>query len=148
MAKTNFTKVEEILDEGLRKITVHHLYDLADKASKNDKIPSEAETQSAKRLHTLSTLLKDIKILRKKGFDPQEKWGIKTKDLKNYIENPETINDEAWNKITGIKTKVDECKKSLAEGKVEKKDEDLINEQRRRHVTKRFNINEKWLPLK
>lgn len=146
MAKTNFTKVEEILAEGLRKITVHHLYDLAEQASKrNEDTVNEAETRAIQRLHTLAILLKDINYLKKRGFDPKEKFGIKSKELKNYIENPDTITNDVWNKITDILAKVEVCKKSLSEN--EKKDEDLIDEQRRRHITKRFNINEKWLPL-
>lgn len=145
MAKTNFTKVEEILDEGLRKITVEHLLDLTDKP---DGARQKKFESSSSRINVVSMLLKDLKQLQKQGKEPYEKLGIKKNFLKKFIDHPEVITPEEWKTIQGIKTKLDVFKKELAEKHPQVSDDDVIAQQRRRHITKRFNINEKWVPLK
>lgn len=155
MAKTNFSKVEEILSEGLRKIKVEHLLDLADRAASPAPDSADAGTQKnpapnqpGSRKHTLLALQRDLKHLTKQDKDAYKTFGIGKSRLKKYIEHPETLTAEEWEAVTKIKLKVDEFKIELAKTLPGTSDDDLVDQQRRKHVTKRFNINDSWVPLR
>lgn len=111
MAKTNFTKVEEMLDQGLRKITVEHLYEMADvakgtgnplAASTEKKAPQLDKTQT----HLISSLQRDLKLLKKQEEDMYVKLGIKKKHLKKMIENPSALKPEDWQTLKQIQEKI------------------------------------------
>lgn len=148
MAKTDFTKVESILDEGLRKITVAHLLDLADEAKpESNKTPNIASEQSNLRSQTILALQRDMKFLHNQGQEPYELFGITKKIINKYLKNIDTLTSEEWESIKTIHSKVQKFKKEFEKKSPKKDDDALVEQQRRRHVNKRFNINEKWLPL-
>lgn len=144
MAKTNYTKVEGALDEGLRKITVNKLLDIADEVEgTKDK---EAEAKTTLEMQLLTALHQELKHLHKQGKDPYKKLGINKKEIKNFIEKAETLTTEDWAKIKELKGKIDEFRKEL-DKLSQVSDADLVDQERRKHINKRFNTNEKWLPL-
>ena len=161
MVKTNFTKVEEALVEGLRKITVKHLLDLADMASsleKRPKIntlepPAAPETKEdlqlrEARMQLITSLNRDLKALSKHDVNTYKELGFKRNDLKKFLEHPDALSPEEWDKIKSIKEQVSTFKKELMKTLPNSSDDDIVNAERKKHVNKRFNINEKWLPLK
>lgn len=142
MAKTNFTKVEEKLDEGLRKMTVEHLLELADAATK----PKDTK-QDHSRLQVILSLQRDMKFLDKENQTPYELFGMNKKTISKYLKNPDKLTAEEWEGIKQIQGKVHKFRKDFEKNSTQKNDDSLIEQQRRSHITKRFNINDKWLPL-
>ncbi|MBA3817053.1 MAG: hypothetical protein H0X29_11160 [Parachlamydiaceae bacterium] len=153
MAKTNFTKVEGMLDEGLRKMTVEHLLNLADTAQPESGKPSSKDTpqdalkQANSGLQIILALQRDMKFLDKKGQEPYELFGLNKKTIEKYLKKFETLTPQEWEEINDTQGKVRKFRKDLEKNMTEKDNDDLITQQRRSHVTKRFNINDKWLPL-
>ena len=143
MGKTNFSKVEKSLEEGLIKITSRHLLDEAPAAKNNPSFPPQdllvAQLQSMardlKKLHAL-----DSSIYKKLGF-PREK-------LKKLIANPSSLTLEEWQKIKVTREKIALEKQNIAKNKPFEFDEDIVEKERLIQKNRRFNINDKWLPLK
>jgi hypothetical protein len=150
MAKTNFTKVEGILDEGLRKMTVDHLLDLTKAAPKSEDGKAADENtlkQNSNRSKILLILQRDMKFLDKGGHEPYELFGIDKKTIIKYLKNPGALSAEEWEEVKENQIKVRNFRKECEKNSNSKNDEDIIEQQRRSHKTKRFNINDKWLPL-
>lgn len=138
MAKTNFTKVEDALTEGLHKMKVEHLLELADLAAGTG-IAKETTNEQL-----IATLKHDVSWLPKKDRKIFEKAEIKKKELEKLLEKPEDLKDEDWKKLRQIKDKFDAEKEKI---RAKSSDEDLVDKERKRHIKKRFNVSERWLPL-
>lgn len=137
MGRTNYTKVEGILKEGMLKMSVDNLLELADtaqgmgkeKAPKND----------------IGFIERELLWIYSKDSHVFKNLHLKKKRLKAIFDHPEkvTLEDMAY---------LAEVKEKLAKYKKEKlpylSDEDLVKHEQERHVHKRYNTNEKWLPLK
>jgi hypothetical protein len=143
MGKTNFTKVEELLDQNLRKISVTHLLDEADKAKGLASSPKKTQ-ELQKQL--ITSIKRDLSGM-KKNAEMYDKIGIKHKDLKRLIEHPETLSAEEWESLSQIHKKIAAFKEELKEKLPKIDNESLVESQRKKHLTKRFNVNDKWLPL-
>ena len=102
MSKTNFTKVEKALEEGLQKITADHLLDLADAASNTGK-PSASLPSVETRTATLRTLERDLKRLHKKDAGVYKKVGFVKADIKKMIEHPENLTRKIGNRSKKLK---------------------------------------------
>jgi len=141
MSKTNYTKVEEALAEGLRKITAERLLGLADDASGNSK-KATSHVDNA----LLITLRLELTSLIKKNEDPYKLFAINKDELKNFMDHPETITLKDWENIKKLKVRVDQYKKAI--DKIATNSDDAIIEQaRNKHVNKRYNVKDTWLPL-
>ena len=149
MAKTNYTKVEEALAEGLRQLTRTKLLELADlaKAAGNQSKSAEAEVVISQH-HLLSSLQRDLKELYRHGPDIYTQLGIKKKEMKKFIEHPDTLTPQDWERLKQVKAHVDEFKKEIVKNLPQISNESIVEQERVKHVTKRFNIRDKWIPLK
>lgn len=139
--KTNFTKMEGALSEALHKLRVEKLLILADEAS--GKPLSSSETQM--RLVFVKNLEFALKRLYHHDRDIYKKLGIKKKEFQPLLSDPVHLTKEAWEIIVQLKKKVDALLKELPPQ--ESSDEELVEQQRKRHIKKRFNVSERWLPL-
>lgn len=157
MAKTNFTKVEEALAEGMRKIEVNRLLDIADEtaAANNKKSKSVQKTPppakvDAIHLHRLNVINNELKTLEKLGKTPYQNLRIDKEEIKRFVKDPILLTAEDWEKVALIKEQITAYKIELEKktDEKEKTDDDLVNQQRKSQVTKRFNINKKWIPLR
>jgi hypothetical protein len=63
------------------------------------------------------------------------------------LENPAALSAEEWQKVKEIHQKVMEYKKELLQKLPPLTDEQLVAAERKKHINKRYNINERWLPL-
>jgi hypothetical protein len=154
MAKTNYSKVEGSFDDGLRKIMVGKLLEEADANQGKGAIPTVITEQK----NILLALHHELRYLQKLGLEPYKKLGILRKKMAKWIEHPETVTEEEWKAIKKFKEGADKlraisvAKKPLPaydkEDQVEEGPNDtLVNTERKKSVYKRFNINDKWLPL-
>jgi len=154
MSKTNYTKVEEMLDQGMQKIKVAHLLEEADAAGGSHakqaqaKISQEKSDQKeAPPSHLISSIRRDLKILQKKDREAYVKLGIKKNYLKKIIETPEALTPEELETLKQIQEKIKVFKEELKKTLPPINDEVIIEAQRTKHINKRYNVNDKWLPL-
>jgi hypothetical protein len=148
MPKTNYTKVEEMLNQSLHKIQVNHLLEEADEATKSQ--GSAVSAESAKKLSSttlISSIQRDLKNLYKKDSATYIKLGIKKKYLKRWIETPEALTPEEMETLKQIQEKIKIFKEELKTRLPAIQDEAIVESQRTKHINKRYNVNEKWLPL-
>jgi len=138
MAKTNFTKAEEALAEALQKMTVDKLYEATES-------PQEIDLTKGKK--SLNTIQRHLKRLHKEDPEIYKKFNVKRKKLAEWIEHPEKIKSEEWKTIDLITTAIEAyIKEKMSSEK--STDANIIEQERLKTINKRFNTNEKWLPLK
>ncbi|MEI8364790.1 MAG: hypothetical protein WCF65_00060 [Parachlamydiaceae bacterium] len=148
MAKTNYTKVEEALEEGLRRMEAGRLLEIADETSQNIKKIGTSKTPLQNEQKLLLTALRyDLKHLHKLGRDPFAKSSFHKDEVIEFLKHPDTISQEQWKKIEAFKKHVSDFKTALEHGTPESKNEELIEKQRKEQRNRRFNVNDKWLPL-
>lgn len=141
MAKTNFTKVEEALNEGLLKMTVNELQRAAPSSS-SESHPDVLDSAQAELMATLkfeAHYSKDPKLFTA--------GGISKKELQKMLDEKNGFSPEKWEQLKLFQQKVDAYKKERASKLPEDANEKLIESQQKRHVNKRYNTKEEWLPL-
>lgn len=148
MAKTNFSKVEEALNLELFKMNVQNLFDLAeDSAAVKKSVESSTSTTEQARASAVAALQQELKLIHKKDRKVYQRLSLDRQELQNYFKNPSKLTPQEWEKIKQIKDKLMAYKKELREKLPKLTDDEVIAAQRTKHVNKRFNVNEKWLPL-
>ncbi|MEC7839141.1 MAG: hypothetical protein VX777_03780 [Chlamydiota bacterium] len=145
MARTNYSKVEHALEEGLRKMSVTKLSDLADISAGIGHSKSEKQNSIEERQALIRMLKLDLMRLSKKDRKIFSKLGIKKDVLKEKLMNIDKITDKEWETLKKLREKT---KKLIEEMYPQTSDEELIELQQERHINKRFNVNETWLPMK
>lgn len=140
MPKTNYTKVEESLSEGLRKMDIHRLLDI-----------TEGEA-TAEQLHARGQLLAliqyELKSLSHQGLDLYETLKIDKKELKKMAGNLPALTQVDIDKLKKIREQIVNAKAEFDKKQPRPTNEDIVAKEQRKHVNKRFNIRDDWLPLK
>ena len=154
MAKTNFTKVEDILNKGLESLTVNELLILADQAAEagDGEMAKLARARVAKakeskeRAHWISSIKRDLAIIQKRDKEFLKTLKIRKKELLELMSHPEKIDEKGWEYLHTLHDSLNQYKTDHL--KVVDSDEDVVEAERLKHINKRFNVNDKWLPLK
>lgn len=141
MARTNYTKVEAILQAGMQNLLAKNLLREADLAQ--GKTPLD-NLKGKELVLALKVELKGLKELDPKVY---QNIGVSKGDFNVLIENAEVLSENELDLARKYLEKIKVYKKSLQESKKLPTDEELIEQQKKRHLTKRHNVNEKWLPL-
>ena len=144
MAKTNFTKVEEVLTEGLLKIERDRLLEIADETSGKTQIESKDILEQKKLFKTIKYHLKYLKKLK---INPFEKSTYNKKEIKDLLKIETLLEEKDFKKLQSFNDSLETYKKQEEHMKKEALDEALIEQMRVKQINKRFNINENWLPL-
>lgn len=146
MSKTNFSKVEKSLEEGMIRMKSQSLLKEADEAAGNKeneaKVPPKEVCNAV-----LTNLEKELKKLRKADEESYKKLELPKLDLKKLITTPSLLTPQDWKEVKEIKERLNLYKKELASRLPQESDQDLIDLERSRHVNKRFNVSKKWIPL-
>lgn len=150
MAKTNYTKVEEALAEGMHKMEVNRLLDIADQKgdTTKDQPKKLALKLDALHLQRLNTLNNELKDLQKKGKDPYAKLKIDPAEIKRLLKDPSALTPEEWAKVKTMNEQVAVFKAEIERKPLQNSDDDIVKQQRKKQITKRFNVNDKWIPLR
>ncbi len=139
MAKTNFTKVEASVEAELKRQQVESLIKKTEyKQEEGEKTP---------KTYLIASIKSDLKILAKHSRKLSKKVGITKKEIKSLISKPHELKDEDWQLLEDVKKKLDRFKEEIADELPSASDEDLINQEKEKHINKRFNVSDKWLPL-
>lgn len=144
MAKTNFSKVEESLKKGMEKMAINKIIDSTD-----TKI-SEKNAEEMERLNKKKTaiyLISELKKLHKNDSRIYSKLGINFTNIKKMLENPLKLTEEEWKNLFKLKDKIEAYKKAYAKAIKEETIEKIIENERSKQADRRFNIQEKWLPV-
>ncbi len=141
MAKTNLTKVEGMLDQGILKITVNNLLELADIASG---MGTEVKPKELSPENLIGFVEKELLWIYRKDKEIFKELELNKKKLKAIFKHPDTATPEEVNYIRELKEKLTKFKKEKLPAQT---DDELINLEQKKHINKRHNVNEKWLPL-
>jgi hypothetical protein len=149
MAKIDYTKAENLLSEGLLKMSIKQLIQLADKTSSfTDPLhPSSLPSVQARTI-LLTFMENDIdKIMKAEEGFPNKKMGVSKKQIRGIIEKITELTLEDWKKLKVIRERILKYKKELGSKIPHKSNEEIVEEERKKHINKRFNKRDKWLPL-
>ncbi|NGX43691.1 MAG: hypothetical protein K940chlam7_01991 [Chlamydiae bacterium] len=143
MSKANYSKVEGALSKGLHKIKVGNLLKKTDKPSK------KREKEGVLTPKQMMTIVEqDIKWMHKEDPDIYKNLKIKKSEIQKLMnkvqESPKSLKETDLEHIQQIKEKVSKYKK---ESFPSHPDEEIVKSQRKKHIYKRHNVPDKWVPL-
>jgi len=147
MAKINYSKVEEAMANAILKKMIDHLGELAaivmlTKENQSNKI---SDTKAAEILKSFQGELKklkekDVKLYGRLELTPEEEARIS-------LSLAEMTPDD-WKKLLLLLERIENLKKELLGTPVENPEDEIhIEQQRIKHINKRYNVNDQWLPL-
>ena len=147
MPKINFTKVEKSFDRALQKLVIDHITELATLANliqdPNNKISSEAIKEMIQRFQ------KELKKLKKNNPELYSKLNLSLDDEIRFFSPSQDYTQKDWENIKALKLRTDLLKKELyGQEKTDAEYDDQVSNERKRHINKRINIRDGWLPLK
>lgn len=159
MGKTNYTKVDSMLENNLRRMTVEHDLKSAEQLSKHNPgttpaegvTPSDSPAGSAVDLaqnRLIAALQRDLKKLQLADHKTMyDTLALKKNEIRKKIEHPEKLTPEEWETLKQIKEKIDQYRSELKAKLPAASNDAIVEAERHKHINKRFNVNEKWLPL-
>lgn len=145
--RIDFKKVEVILEEGLRLISISRLLNLADIAAGIGQSKISLRTKSSLDEDQKSILRGlELNLMRLRNEDSKiyAKLKIKKSSLDLVISHANELDESDWKKLAALYRKTNEL---ILEYFPSQTDDDLIKKELERHINKRFNVSEKWLPL-
>lgn len=154
MTKTNFTKVEEALTVGLRRIQLDKLLEEADEArakatGQPEAPPKPPESKELEERRRKAQILKiTLKYLLSKDPQLYTKLKVKQDEVGKFLDRVDAFNEKELQIFAVLTERIEAVKKEVVAREGSAGDDALIEQQRRKHITKRFNVQDKWLPLK
>ena len=151
MAKINFSKVEKSFDRALQKLLIDQLSELASIANvihDNCVQDPQKTLSSPSSEQIIKQFQKELKKLKERDPLLFEKLDISPEDEKRFYHPAQEYLQEDWICLKNLKIRIDELKRELyGQEKLDAEHEAQISKERRRHINKRHNIREGWLPL-
>lgn len=146
MAKVNFTKVEGAFDKALQKLFIDHLSELAAIANVIQDPQSNISSKSIEEI--IARFQKELKKLKKQDPKLYERLNLSPEAEERFALPSKDYLQEDWMRLRALKLRIDELKHELyGQESVDAENEKIVIKERRRHVNKRFNIRDGWLPL-
>lgn len=141
MSKTNFTKVEEALIKGMDQQAVQSLLEATGKTA--------AGTLSKQTRLALRHLQHDLRWLLKLNKEIAPTLHLSQAELLRLIQaKPQELTPEDWQRIQELQCLCTEQKQEVEKKLAMPSNEAIVRKERRKHINKRFNVSDKWLPLK
>jgi hypothetical protein len=146
MAKVNFSKVEKSFDRALQKLLIDNLSELAAIANA---IHDPKSGISSKTIEEIITKFhKELKKLKKKDPILFGKLNLTPEEEERFNHSSKEYLREDWVFLKALKLRIDELKHELyGQAAIDAEYDRQVAKERRRHVNKRFNIRDGWLPL-
>ncbi len=144
MAKTNFSKVEGAFDDGLNKIKIQSLYQKAEEVVSPE---SALIRERRQQLHQALVWMRyEIKSHSKKDKSFLEQVGIDPKVCELLNREEESLEESEWRLLLENHQKLELYLKE--QKKKEPSNEEILKAQKERNQKRRFNVSERWIPLK
>lgn len=146
MPKVNFTKVENAFDRALQKVFIDNLSELA--AIANVIQDPQANVSSKTIEDIIIRFHKELKKLKKQDPKLFHRLNLSPKEEKRLALPSTEFLQEDWLRLRALKLRIDELKKELyGEESLNAEFDSQVAKERRKHINKRFNIRDGWLPL-
>lgn len=146
MTKINFTKAEKAFDDAIQKLIIDNLFDLASLADAVEEPALYSHTPQIQDV--IERFHKELKKLKKKDQKLYEKLHLLPEEELRLSANPEHFDQTDWLRVKNLKEKIELLKKEFyGEEIVQIENENQVSKERKKHINKRFNIREGWLPL-
>jgi hypothetical protein len=120
------------------------------RAPKRQALPPKKTLPSEKFLEPLSpliTLRKHLLWFKQQHFDDRYERIGTTKEEVFTFRRAAKLTPEQTQRVIELNHKAEKIKAELLKTKGSESDEDMIEREKKRHKTKRFNVRETWLPL-
>lgn len=147
MPKVNFSKVEKSFDRALQKLLVDNLSELAAIANV---IQDPQKSITSKTIEDI--IIRFQKQLKKmKKSDPIffQKLNLSPEEEERFSHPHAEYTQQDWDRLRTLKLRIDEVKHELyGEDSINVENDTHVEKERKKHIHKRFNIREGWLPLK
>lgn len=144
MVKTNFTKVEESLRKGMDNLAIKKIVDSTD--SKIIEKKAEAEKRLDRKKIAIN-MIAELKRLHKSDEKLYSKLGTNLPNAKKLLESPLKLSEDEWKKVLKLKDKIAAYKRAYAKTIKETSIEETVEKEREKQADRRFNIQDKWLPI-
>lgn len=146
MAKVNFSKVEKSFDRALQKLFVDNLSDLAAIANIIQDPKSGISSKTIEEI--ITKFQKELKKIKKQDPILFSKLQLTVEDEERFARPSSEYSQEDWERLKTLKLRIDELKKELyGQESIDAEYDNQVSKERKRHVNKRFNIRDGWLPL-
>src|SRR5262249_28279924 len=116
--------------------------------SYSQEAPKEQTPQLTRaQSHLITSLQRDLKRFQKKDAEIYTKLVVPKRKLKKMFETLASLTPEDWETIKQIRKKIDLYKAEVTKQLPQQSDDELVKSERQEHITRRYNVNKKWLPL-
>jgi hypothetical protein len=154
--KNNFGKAEEALERQLKKMEIDALHRLADASQQVGQpelrnIIEKSVLAASKIAAKRKALLHFVKTNsdRYGSKELYERAELPEQELKAFLlKSFQEILPEQWRQLERVKEELLQAKAAYEQLHPEKSDASIVDKERQKHINKRYNVNDKWLPLK
>jgi hypothetical protein len=147
MAKPNYNKMEDAIEKGLHSLKVESLLRQADEAQ-GKIVKEENEKRELTPKQIMIIVEHELRWMYKQDHHIYKILKIKKKKIDEFIKLVNTpgvkLKKEELDEIASIKEGVEMLKKTRFSPE---KDDSHVEKEIGRHIYKRHNLREKWLPL-
>lgn len=144
--KVNYSKVESAFDNALRELFIERLSELASLAH----LINEPESKLTPKMieEIITRFHKELKRLKKQDSKLFARLNLSPEEEQRFSLPSSEYTQEDWLVLKTLKERIDELKRELyGEDVFDAEYEKQVTKERRRHINKRFNIRDGWLPL-
>jgi hypothetical protein len=146
MAKVNFIKVEKSFDRALQKLLIDSLSELAAIANVIQSPQKEITSKAIEEV--IERFQKELKKIKKKDPILFGKLNLSIEEESRFAHPASEYEQEDWLRLKALKLRIDELKHELyGQESIDTENDNIVEKERRRHINKRFNIRDGWLPL-
>lgn len=150
MSRINYTRAELALKANLLKMGIQRVLFLADLASSFGKSNKSKAPLNAKQEENFQSLMAGIRVevkkLAKQDASFYDQLELTKEEVKGILQATDPFTEETKKKLQLLAEKLKIYKKHIKTK--QPTDHELVQSQRKKHQSKRFNVNEKWLPMK
>lgn len=145
MSKVNFTKVDQALDEASHQLFIDSLAELstiANMLQNPDRKIGKNEEEIIIRFQN------ELKRIKKEDFSLFEKLSLTAEEEDRMLRPISEYVKEDWAQLKSLRERIDELRKQVT-GKLElnEANDEIVEKEKKRHINKRHNVREGWLPL-
>lgn len=146
MAKINFSKVEKSFDNAVQRLFIENLTELG--AIANMVQDSQVPTSSHAIEEVIAKFQKQLKKIKEQDLLMFNKLNLTPEEEQRFYLPSTEYTQQDWLRLKEFKQRIEELKRELCGQETINPDhDDQITKERRRHVNKRFNVRDGWLPL-
>ena len=147
MGKVEFSKIEEALTDVLRQAYIQRLAELAVLAHLVRGEENRFDLQ--KRLDIFCYFQEELRKLKEKDPRLYKALNVSQEIEELLLSQPSSPNQTHWIALQTLQNNLEELKKQLqgTNPSITVDQEVQIEQERKKHIYKRFNVKEGWLPL-